>query len=88
MKGRIEIGAAVLDYEHAIIGIGRLKHGREYRSTGRDAEQHKGIDAVGAQDHLEIGAREGAHAVLDHDDISLLRSHGGMDLAAAPSKNA
>jgi hypothetical protein len=56
MQFRLEVGAAVLDYDEAMIGIGGFVEGGEDYTTGGDAEEDERFDVVGAEDHFQVGA--------------------------------
>jgi len=82
----VGVRAAVLDDHESIVRVGAMAHGRQDDAAGRDAGQDQRIDPPGAQDHLEVGAGERAHAVLDHDDVALGRSHRGRDCPSRASR--
>ena len=44
--------------------------------------KHERVDPLGAQDHVQVGAGEGADPVLDDDDVALLRTQRGRDVGA------
>ena len=52
----VEAGAAVLDYDEAVVGIGGFAEGGEHAAAGGDAEEDERFDVVGAEDHFEVGA--------------------------------
>ena len=64
------VGAAVFDDDEAVVGVGGVKEGGEDDSASGDTEEDEGVDVVGAEDHGEVGAGEGAEAVLGDDDLA------------------
>ncbi len=85
---RVEVGAAVLDDNQAVIGVGGFAEGGEYDAAGGDAEEDKRFDVVGAEDHFEVGAGEGADAVLGDDDVVRFGSDGGVDRSCGAPEEA
>ena len=84
----IEVGTAVLDDHQAVVGVGGLAEGGEYDAAGGDTEEDEGFDVVGAEDHFEVGACEGADAVFGDDDVFRLRSDCGVDRARGALEKA
>jgi hypothetical protein len=78
----VGIEAAVADDDEAVVGIAGVEEGREDDAAGGDAEEDQGVDFLGAQDHLQIGALKGADAMLGNDDVVFVRTEGGVDVAA------
>lgn len=78
---RILIGAAIFDYDQPVIGVGRVAECGKNDAAGGNAEQDESVDVFGAQDHVEIGAGEGAYAMLGNYDVVRLRGDRGMNLA-------
>jgi hypothetical protein len=68
----VPVPTAVLDHDTAIIQISRVAKSREDHATCSDPEEHEGINAIRPKNHIEIGASEGAHAMFDDDDFSIL----------------
>ena len=88
MQFEIEVGAAVLDDDEAVIGVCGLEEGGENDAAGGDAEEDERFDVVGAKDHVEVGAREGADAVLGDDDVVGLRRDDGVNRSRRTLKKA
>jgi hypothetical protein len=82
----IEVGTTILDDDEAVVGVGGMEQRGKDDATGGDAEEDEGVNFFGAQDHGEVGAGEGADAVLGDDDIVTLRCDGGMDGAGRALK--
>ena len=82
MRFLVAIGAAIADDQQSVVRVGGMAQGREYDAAGDDARQDQGLDAVGAQHHVEIGPCEGAHPMLGHDDFLGQRRDSWMDLRA------
>jgi hypothetical protein len=83
---RNRIGTAVADDDQPIIQIAGMADGRQHDAAGVDTGEHQRVDAVGAQQCLEVGANEGADAVLDHDRFPRSRRRGRMDRGALASR--
>ena len=81
MQFEIEVGAAVLDDDGAVIGIGGLEESGEDDAAGGDAEEDERFDVVGAEDQFEVSAGKGADAVLGDDDVAGFRSDGSVNRA-------
>lgn len=77
----IEVGAAVLDDDEAVVSVGGFAEGGQYDAAGGDAEEDERFDVVGAKDHFEVGACEGADAVLGDDDVVRFGRDGGVNRA-------
>jgi hypothetical protein len=60
-----------------------LANGRQHDAAGVDTGEHQRVDAVGAQQRLQVGANERADAVLDHDRFPSRAAAAGW--IAAPS---
>jgi hypothetical protein len=75
----IWVGAAIADDDQPIIQIEGLANGRQHDAAGVDTGEHGRVDAVCAQQRLQIGANERADAVLDHDGSPLSCRCGRMD---------
>jgi hypothetical protein len=86
MQFRVEVGAAILEDDDAVVGVGGFEESGENDAAGGDAEEGEGIYVVGAEDHLKVGACKGADAVLGDDDVVRLGSDGGMDRAGGALK--
>jgi hypothetical protein len=75
----IWVGAAIADDDQPIIQIAGVANGRQHDAAGVDTGEHQRVDAVGAQQRLQVGANERADAVLDHDRFPLSCRCGRMD---------
>lgn len=69
VKVNIEVGAAVGDHDDIVVGIAGFEHCGENDPTGRNAEQDKRFDLIGAKDNFEIRACKGADAVFCNDYV-------------------
>ncbi len=78
----IRIGAAVADDHEAVVGIGGVANRREHDAARGNACEHQRLDAVGAQDHVEVSSDECAHAVLGDDDVAGPRRDLRVNLGA------
>lgn len=76
----VAIRAAVLEDDAAIVRVGGMPEGGEDHAAGGDSEQHERVNLLRAKDHVQVGAGEGAHAVLDDGDVSVLRGYRCMHL--------
>jgi hypothetical protein len=54
---------------------------REDDAAGGDLCEVESLDAVGSEDHVQIGTGERAHPVLGDDDVARLRRDGRVNLA-------
>ena len=78
------IGGRAVGHNHGVvIPHERLPRGGLDTDVGGDAGQHNGPDAMGSQDHVEVGAVEGAVAMLGDDDVLRGRPDIAVILAAA-----
>jgi hypothetical protein len=78
----IWVGATIADDDQPIIQVAGVANGRQHDTAGVDIGEHQRIDAIGAQQRLQVGANERADAVLDHDRFPLSRPCGRMDRGA------
>jgi hypothetical protein len=83
MHFRIEVGAAVLYHDKAVICVGSMEQRRKDDAAGCDPEQYERIDVIRSQDHVKIRTDESADPVLDDNDIVPFRSHCGMNRASS-----
>ena len=60
----IWVGAAIADDDQPIIQIAGVANGRQHAAAGVDTGEHQRVDAVGAQQRLQVGANERADAGL------------------------
>jgi hypothetical protein len=88
MQFEIDVRAAVLDDDEAVVGVSGLEEGGEDDAAGGDAEEDERFDIIGAKDHFKVGACEGADAVLGDDDVVGLRSDRGVDRACGALEEA
>jgi hypothetical protein len=58
MHLRIWVGAAIADDDQPVIQIAGVANGRQHDATGVDTGEHQRVDAVRAQQRLQIGANE------------------------------
>ena len=79
MQVRVQIGATVADDRETVVGVGRREQGGQNDAAGRNAIKDQRIDVLGAQDHREIGAGEGADPVLGNDNFILARCDRSRD---------
>jgi len=79
MKIVVEVGATVLDDRKPEIGVGGFDQSGKHDTAGGDAEQDERVNVVDAQNHGEVGACEGAHAVLGDDNFVFFRGNNGWD---------
>jgi ABC transporter substrate binding protein len=59
-----------------------VANGRQHDAAGVDTGEHQRVDAVGAQQRLQVGANERADAVLDYDRFPLSCRCSRMDCGA------
>lgn len=73
MKRRVQVSATIADDRKTIVGVSGLDKSGENDTTGGNAEKNQCVDVIGAKDHREIGADEGADPVLGYNDVAVLR---------------
>ena len=56
MHLRIWVGAAIADDDQPVIQIAGVPNGRQHDAAGVDTGEHQRVDAVGAQQRLQIGS--------------------------------
>src|SRR5262249_38674915 len=78
----VAVGAAVLEHDQTVVGVGGVAQGREHHAAGGDSKHHQSFDVVGAENHVEIGSGEASYSMLDDGDVAGLRCDGGMHLGA------
>ena len=81
METGVHVGAAVFDDGEAEIGVGGFEQSGEHHTAGGDAEEDQRVNVVGAEDHGEIGAGEGADAMFRNDNFAFFRGDGRRDRA-------
>jgi hypothetical protein len=79
MQFQIEIGAAVLDDDEAVIGVGGFEKRGKDDAAGGNAEEDERFNVIGAEDHFEVSAGEAADAVLGDDDVVGFRRDRGVN---------
>src|SRR5262245_55206696 len=90
MNFAVCVMAAVAEDDAAEVQIERLSHRRKHDAAGGDSEAYEMGDLLGPQDHFEIVAGEGAHAVLVDDDLvrrrgSSVEKRGGLGAEDEPA---
>ena len=58
------VGAAILDDEQPVVGIGGVAGGGQDYPAGGVAQHYDGFDVVGPQRHIKVGAVQGVDSVL------------------------
>jgi len=58
MEIGVEVGAAVLDDGEAEIVVGGFEQSGEDNAAGRNAEEDKRVNIVGAENHSQVSSRE------------------------------
>jgi hypothetical protein len=56
----IWVGAAIADDDQPIIQIAGVADGRQHNAAGVDTGEHQRVDAISAQQRLQVGANERA----------------------------
>jgi hypothetical protein len=56
MQLGIRVGAAITYDDQPIIQIGGVANGRQHDAAGVNTSEHQRVDAVGAQQRLQVGA--------------------------------
>ena len=79
MEIGIEVGAAVLNDRQTEIGVGCFEQSREDNAAGGDAVENQGVNVIGPEDHGEVGAGEGADAMLGDDNFAFSRRDDSRD---------
>ena len=67
MQLGIRVDAGIAYDDQPIIQIAGVANGRQHDAAGVNTGEHQRVDAVGAQQRLQVGANERADAVLDYD---------------------
>ena len=76
MKRRVQVGATIADGRKTVIGVSSLDESGKDRAAGCNAVKNQRIDLLGAKNHSEIRAGEGADPVLGYHDLIVLRRDG------------
>src|SRR6476646_4852466 len=88
MHRLVEIGTAILDDDHTIVGVRSVEHGAQYRTARRNSKHDERVDIVRAQQLIEIGSRKGTDAAFRHYEIVAARRETRIDGAAVALEEA
>ena len=80
MRAGVGGAAGVLDDDGAEAQVGGLAGGSLHRGVGGHAGEDDGVDAAGAQQHLQLAGREAADALVGDDDVAVGGGELGHDL--------
>ena len=75
----VGVRAGVVQDRQAEVEVGGGAQGGEHDTARRDPAQHEVLDRAGAQDHVEVAAREGAHPALRDDGLVRARRDARVD---------